>query len=228
MSARIHAYAHAHTHTHTHTHTSLTQCASQMAHLVQPSSVYSKEPARERQGCPLLHPRTCLERTRLTTLTPPPTRAPREPFASTTRAPSVPHGSVWSRRPSGACPACTSPILARCASPPGTAYAPLSARLCPARAPRGSTRGPRGAGGPSGPWEVARVCSAGTSSVGRRCTSCPSCPTHTHWHPGSGSGVVCAPGCTHRSRKGVAQFARFAHCFVIQSLWGSQIFYFIF
>ena len=38
----------------------------------------------------------------LTTLTPPPaTRAPRAPFASTTCAPSVPHGSVGSMRASG-------------------------------------------------------------------------------------------------------------------------------
>eukprot|EP00964_Phaeocystis_antarctica_P075847 scaffold46862_cov50-Phaeocystis_antarctica.AAC.2 len=55
-------------------------------------------------------------------------------------------------RASGACSACTSPIFVQCASPPGTAYAPLRALLCPARAPRGSTRGPRGAGDPNGPW----------------------------------------------------------------------------
>ena len=35
------------------------------------------------------------------------TRAPRAPFAATTCTPSVPHESVGSRRPSGACPACT-------------------------------------------------------------------------------------------------------------------------
>ena len=66
-------------------------------------------------------------------------------------------------RPCRACPACTSPIFARCASPPGTACATLRALLCPARAPRGSTRGPRGAGGPSGPWWGTRTCSAGAS-----------------------------------------------------------------
>ena len=140
--------------------------------------------------------------TRLRTLTPPPTRAPRAPFAATTCAPSVPHGSVGSMRASGAQSACTSPIFVRCASPPGTAYAPLSARLCPARAPRGSTRGPRGAGGPSGPWEVARVCSAVASSVGRECTSCPFMP-HPHalasWE---WKGVFCMlRGAPHRATR---------------------------
>ena len=103
---------------------------------------------------------------RLTTLTPPPTRAPRAPFAATTCAPSVPHGSVGSMRASGACSACTSPIFVRCASPPGTARATLRALLRPARAPRGSTRGPRGAGGQSGPWGSTRTCSAPASSLG--------------------------------------------------------------
>ena len=79
-------------------------------------------------------------RTRLRTLSDLATRAARAPFAATTCTPSVPDESVGSRRPPGACPACTSPIFVRCASPPGTAHAPLSARLCPARAPRGSTR----------------------------------------------------------------------------------------
>jgi hypothetical protein len=74
--------------------------------------------------------------TRLTTVTPPPTRAPRAPFAAATCVPSVPHGSVGSMRPYRACPACTSPIFARCASSPGTACATLRALLCPARAPR--------------------------------------------------------------------------------------------
>ena len=112
-------------------------------------------------------PVVVLPPSRLTTVTPPPTRAPRAPFAATTCTPSVPHESVGSRRPPGASPACASPIFVRCASPPGTAYTPLSARLCSARAPRGSTRGPRGAGGPSGPWEATRTCSAGTSWHGR-------------------------------------------------------------
>ena len=66
----------------------------------------------------------------------PPTRACRA---------CVPHGSVGSMRAPGARSACTSLIFVRCASPPGTACATL---LCPARAPRGSTRGPRGAGDP--------------------------------------------------------------------------------
>ena len=105
--------------------------------------------------------------TRLTTVTPPPTRAPRAPFAAATCAPSVPHETVGSMRPCRACPACTSPIFARCASPPGTACATLRALLCPARAPRGSTRGPRGAGGPSGPWWGTRTCSACATSAGR-------------------------------------------------------------
>ena len=84
----------------------------------------------------------------------------RAPFASTTCAPSVPHGSVGSMGASGARSACTSLIFIRCASPPGTARATLRALLRPARAPRGSTCGPRGAGGPSGPWESTRTCSA--------------------------------------------------------------------
>ena len=98
----------------------------------------------------------------------PQTHAPRAPFASTTCAPSVPHGSVGSMGASGARSACTSPIFVRCASPPGTAYATLRAPLRPARAPRGSTCGPRGAGGQSGPWGSTRTCSARASSVGRR------------------------------------------------------------
>ena len=88
------------------------------------------------------------------------------PFALTTCAPSVPHGSVGSMGASGACSACTSLIFVRCASPPGTARATLRALLRPARAPRGSTCGPRGAGGPSGPWRSTRTCSAPASSLG--------------------------------------------------------------
>ena len=70
-------------------------------------------------------------------------------------------------RAPGARSACTSPIFVRCASPPGTARATPRAQLCPARAPRGSTCGPRGAGGPSGPWGSTRTCSARASSLGR-------------------------------------------------------------
>ena len=86
--------------------------------------------------------------------------APRAPFALTTCAPSVPHATVGFTSPSGACSACASPIFVESASPPGTACAALGALFCPARAPRGSTRDPRGAGGPSGPWGSARTCSA--------------------------------------------------------------------
>eukprot|EP00964_Phaeocystis_antarctica_P126592 scaffold90265_cov60-Phaeocystis_antarctica.AAC.1 len=68
-------------------------------------------------------------------------------------------------RASGARSACTSPIFVRCASPPGTAYATLRALLCPTRAPRGSTRSPRGAGGPSGPGGSTHTCSARASSL---------------------------------------------------------------
>jgi hypothetical protein len=100
---------------------------------------------------------------RLTTVTPPPPRAPRAPFAAATCAPSVPHETVGSVRPCRACPACTSLIFVGCASLPGTACATLRALLCPARAPRGSTRGPRGAGGSSGPWRGTRTCSAHAS-----------------------------------------------------------------
>ena len=69
-------------------------------------------------------------------------------------------------RPCRPCPACRSPIFARCASPPGTACATLRALLCPARAPRGSTRGPRGAGGSSGPRGSTHTCSACASRRG--------------------------------------------------------------
>ena len=98
--------------------------------------------------------------TRLRTLTPPPPHARRAPLAVTTCAPSVPHATAGSTSPSGACSACASPIFVESASPPGTACAALGALFCPARAPRGSTRDPRGAGGPSGPWGNTRTCSA--------------------------------------------------------------------
>jgi len=98
--------------------------------------------------------------TRLRTLTPPPPHARRAPLAVTTCAPSAAHATAGSTSPSGACSACASPIFVESASPPGTACAALGAPICPARAPRGSTRDPRGAGGPSGPWGSARTCSA--------------------------------------------------------------------
>ena len=89
--------------------------------------------------------------TRLRTLTPPPPHSPRAPFAVTTCAPSVPHATAGSTSSSGACSARASPIFVESASPPGTACAALGALFCSARAPRGPTRDPRGAGGPSGP-----------------------------------------------------------------------------
>ena len=105
--------------------------------------------------------------TRLRTLTPPPPHARRAPLAVTTCAPSVPHATAGSTSPSGACSACASPIFVESASPPGTACAALGALFCPARAPRGSTRDPRGAGGPSGPWGNTRTCSACASWPGK-------------------------------------------------------------
>ena len=48
------------------------------------------------------------------------------------------------------------------------------------RPPRGSTRGPGGAGGPSGPWGSTHTCSAAASSLGREWTSCPSWMPHPH------------------------------------------------
>ena len=101
-----------------------------------------------------------------------------------------------------------------CASPPGTACAALLYE--PYYAPRGprasevrSTCGPRGAGGPSGPWGSILTCSAAASSVGREWTSCPPCPTRTRRHPlglvwlvvwlvgwVGGEGVVRAAACT--------------------------------
>ena len=75
--------------------------------------------------------------------------------------------------PSGACSAYTSPIFVQSASPPGTACAALGAPFCSARPPRGSTRNPRGAGGPSGPLGSTRTCSAGASCLeGARWASC--------------------------------------------------------
>ena len=107
------------------------------------------------------------------TLRQPARHAPRAPFAATTCVPSVSHESAGSMRPSGACPACTSFIPARCAPPTDhllpawmeqPACTTLRARFCPARPPRDPTCGPRGAEGPSIPLGVTRVCSAGTSS----------------------------------------------------------------
>jgi hypothetical protein len=96
------------------------------------------------------------------------------PFALTTCAPSVPHGSVGSMRASGARSACTSLIFVRFASPPGTARAALRALLRPARPPRGSTRGPLGAGGPS----AARQLTTGAGCTTRSRRSCAgSCPS---------------------------------------------------
>jgi hypothetical protein len=111
-------------------------------------------------------PRFLINR-RLRTLTPPPPHARRAPLAVTTCAPSVPHATAGSTSPSGACSACASPIFVESASPPGTACAALGALFCPARAPRGSTRDPRGAGGPSGPWGNTRTCSACASWPGK-------------------------------------------------------------
>ena len=66
---------------------------------------------RQRAHARVLRKFTCW---RLTTVTPPPTRAPRAPFASTTRAPSVAHGSVGSMGASGG---------ARCLLPRGSPLA---------------------------------------------------------------------------------------------------------
>ena len=90
------------------------------------------------------------------TVTPPPTRAP---FASTTwdvRAERAPrnrgvHEGLW-----GTLGVHIAHFRPMCASPLGTACATLRALLCPARAPRDSTCGPGGAGGPSG---STRTCS---------------------------------------------------------------------
>jgi hypothetical protein len=78
------------------------------------------------------------------------------------------------------------------------------ALLRPARPPRGSTRGPLGAGGPSGPWGGTHTCSAAASSLGEECTS-----GALHAHPPArtrprtlGCGekrVVRAPGCAPQS-----------------------------
>jgi hypothetical protein len=165
--------------------------------------------------------------TRLTTVTPPPTRAPRAPFVAATCAPSVPHETVGSMRPCRACPACTSPIFTRCASPPGTACATLRALLCPARAPRGSTRGPRGAGGPSGPWGGTRTCSAGASCAGRGGVPCAlSCPPRTC--PVCAGGIVRSGGERPQSHKGGCRVCKLCALFGARKSLGSQIFYFFY
>jgi len=105
---------------------------------------------------------------RLRTLTPPPPHAPCAPLALTTCTPSVPLVTAGFTSPSGACSACASPIFVESASPPGMACAALEALFGSARAPRGSTRDPRGAGGPSGPWGSTRTCSACASRPGGR------------------------------------------------------------
>ena len=129
-----------------------------------------------------------------TTYTYPCRRARREPPLRQRRArracPTRPRGSLAPL--SGACSACTSPIFVQSASPPGTACAALGALFCPARAPRGSTRDPRGGGGPSGPpWLPGgaparvlaystgiRTCSAGASWPGARAHPSPAAPAH--------------------------------------------------
>ena len=123
--------------------------------------------------------------TRLRTLTPPPPHAPCAPLALTTCAPSVPHATAGLTSPSGECSACASPIFVESASPPGTACAALGALFCPARAPRGSTRDPRGAGGPSGPWGSARTCSA--------CASWPSTAQFERHTPNPNPNHACLP-----------------------------------
>ena len=145
---------------------------------------------------------------RLRTVTPPPARAPRAPFASTTCAPSVPHEIVGSMRASMAYSACTSLIFvrcaSRCASPPGSACAALEPYYVPHGPPRGSTCGPRGAGSPSGPWGSTHTCSAAASSVGRQWTSCP-CHPHAPAPSGCRAGGVvrgCSGAHPHRATRG--------------------------
>ena len=101
--------------------------------------------------------RACFWEPKLRTLTTPHSSAPRAPLALTTCAPSVPHATAGFTSPSGACSACTSPIFVESASPPGTACAALGALFRSARPPRGSTRDPRGAAGPSGPYQFIPV-----------------------------------------------------------------------
>ena len=99
--------------------------------------------------------------------------APCAPFALTTCAPSMAHATAGFTSPSGACSACASPIFVESASPPGTACAALGAPFCSARAPRGSTRDPRGAGGPSGPWGSARTARLARRGLGRSALMIP-------------------------------------------------------
>ena len=106
----------------------------------------------------------CTQRVR--TLTAPPTRSPGEPPTSTMCAPGACHGMVGSGRCCLVRSASASFIFLRCASPPGSACAALRAILRPARAPRGSTCGPRRAGGPSGHWGSTRTCPAAASPHG--------------------------------------------------------------
>ena len=101
--------------------------------------------------------------------TPPPTRAPRAPFAcgGEVRVPSVAHETVGSMRPSRACPACRSPIFARCVSPPGTACGCATLRALSIYSV------------PHGPHEVRRVLLAGRESrvgpLGAPARARPSC-----------------------------------------------------
>ena len=145
------------------------------------------------------------------------------------RAERAPWRSVGSMGASGARSACTSPIFVRCASPPGTARATLRALLRPARAPRGSTRavlaGREARADPGGAPARARRPRRLSEGGAPRVLHAP--PTRTGIL-GVGVGLCVLRVAPHRSHKGFAQFARFAHCFVIQSLWGSQIYFFIF
>ena len=101
------------------------------------------------------------------------TRAARALCGDDVRAEPAPRDRGCHYSPSGACSAYTSPIFVQSASPPGTACAALGAPFCSARPPRGSTRNPRGAGGPSGPLGSTRTCSAGASCLeGARWASC--------------------------------------------------------
>ena len=66
---------------------------------------------------------------------------------------------------------------------------------------RGSTCGPRGAGGPSGPWGSTRTCSAAASSLGRG----PPAPPAEHGRLGGGAQATsarCTVTCTHCCRSG--------------------------
>ena len=121
-------------------------------------------------------------------------RAARAPFAATTCAPSVPHGSVGSMRASGACSACTSLIFVRCASPLGRnslrhPTSPIMSRTGPTRFDARSSRGgrPERALGEHPHVLGGRV----VCRKGVQCTSCPSCP-RPHPHAPAPSG--CARG----------------------------------